>query len=760
MAKGATQRQRGRWRLGKRTRAILATAILSGVLLAILGVAGAVYHLSQGLPSAAALTQYRPSQTTEIYSSDGVLLARLFEENREVAPLADIPRTLRDATIAIEDHRFFEHRGVDWRGATRAMSANLRSRGYAQGGSTLTQQLARNVYLSADKNITRKTKEILLAIRMERAFHKARILEMYLNQVYYGERSFGVEAASHRYFGKPAKGLTLPEAALLAGIPQRPAAYDPYKHPKAARERRDLVLRRMAELGYITDKEAKAAMALPVRLAYKEPPHLTARRAPYFVDEVVRQLEERYGAETVFRGGLRVQTTLNTRAQAAAENAVRQGMAARFGRNSRTEAALVSLDPTNGYVRAMVGGRDYGRSVYNRAVQARRQPGSAFKPFVYAAAIGAGYKPTDRIVDGPVRFEGFDWRPHNLGGRWHGSVTLTQALSQSINIPAVKLMQEVGADNVVRMARSAGIESRLNPVPALALGSSEVGVLELASAYSVFAAGGMRTPPLCIVEVRQADGRLMERRYPEPAMVLDETVARRMDYMLRQVVRAGTGRAAAGIPNARGKTGTTNELKDAWFVGYTPSLVTAVWVGNDTPTRIAGLSGGSACAPIWVAYMRQALAILPNRAPATAPTPEAAPDFRVAETEGADPAPQITEIAPRGKVADAGVGMPEALNEGDVRRRVCLLSGLLATANCPEAVTEYYAPGAEPVDRCDMHARPEPPDAAPGEAMTLCQETGGLAGPYCRNTVTVLREKGEPRPKPCNRHTARRRPAD
>jgi len=533
-----------RSRRRRRIRVLLTVVLLVPLVLAGLGGGLTLYVLSRNLPDVSRMDSYTPVQTTEILSSDGILLARLFDENREIIPLDEIDHELRDATIAIEDHRFLEHRGVDWKGTFRALVTNVREGGYAQGGSTITQQLVRSLFLSPDKTMSRKVREAMLALRVERKYSKPQILGMYLNQVYYGQRSFGVEAASQRYFAKSSRDLRLAEAALLAGIPKNPARYDPYRNRAASQARRNVVLARMAEVGMISQRRARAAINQPVRLAYHEPPRLTARRAHYFVDFIVKELEDRYGTETVFHGGLKVQTTLNTRSQEAAERAVARHMS-RYGRG--TEAALVAVDPVTGYIRAMVGGRDYRRSVFNRAAQAKRQPGSAFKPFVYAAAIGAGHKPTDRILDAPIRFAGDDWRPRNYDGRWHGKVTLTQALAQSINIPAVKLLDEVGPDSVINLAKECGIRSTLHPELSLALGSSEVSVLEMASAYGVFASGGSHTPAIGIVRVRDGDGRLLESHYPLPEPVLDETVARRMDFMLRQVVIRGTGRTAAAL---------------------------------------------------------------------------------------------------------------------------------------------------------------------------------------------------------------------
>lgn len=747
-----TEPARGRWR-----RRLLLASVWALALMVLGGLAGAawLYRLSLDLPDVGRLARYTPSQTTEIYSSDGVLLARLFDENREVVPLEEIPLNLRNATVAVEDHRFFEHRGVDWRGVARALVANAEDGRYAQGGSTITQQLVRNLFLSPDKRMRRKVREAMLAIRVERRFNKNDILAMYLNQVFYGARSFGVQAAAHTYFGKPVSELNLTQCALLAGIPQRPSLYDPYANPKDARQRRNVVLKRMADNGYITPAETHKAMAAPLGLAYHRQPRLTARRAPYFVDYVVRLLEQRYGEEQVYRGGMRVQTTLNTRAQAAAEDAVKGVMNARFGRRP-TQAALLSIDPTTGYIRAMVGGRDYRASVFNRAVQAKRQPGSAFKPFVYAAAMNAGMSPMDRIMDAPVTFADDHWTPHNYDRRWHGRVTLTEALAQSINIPAIKLLNTVGITSAIQMARACGITSDLGSDLSLALGTSEVTMLELASAYTTFAAGGYHTPPLAIVSVTDSAGSTLEKHYPDPENVMDEVVARRMDFMLRQVVLKGTGRPAGSIPDARGKTGTTDDLRDAWFVGYTPSLVTAVWVGNDKPSRIPGLTGGGECAPIWTAYMRRALSILPHHplaAPLQMPKPPPTGTIHVAEAGPANPrapAATSTDGAPDDSAASSA---REAAGEGDiVRVRVCGVTGQLATKNCPETETRDFARGTEPVEPCALHGGSR---AANGQVVVICRDSGGLAGPNCPHLVTERLASGQPRPAPCRLHRKR-----
>jgi membrane peptidoglycan carboxypeptidase len=531
----------------------------------------------------------------------------------------------------------------------------------------------------------------------------------------------------------------------------------------------------MAQVGFLSPHQARAAMKEPVRLAYTEPPRLTVRRAGYFVDYVVRQLEDRYGAEMLFRGGLKVQTTLNTRAQEAAERAVANGMNGRFGRRSRTQAALVSIDPTNGYIRAMVGGRSYARSVFNRAAQAKRQPGSSFKPFVYAAAMGSGYTPMDRITDAPVHFAGMDWHPKNYDGRWHGTMTLTQAFAQSVNIPAIKLLNSVGPGNVIKLARACGIESPLGDNLSLALGTSEVSVLEIAGAYGAFATGGDYTPPIAIVRVRDGKGRLLESNYPNPETVLDEMVARRMDFLLRKVVRVGTGRPAASVPDARGKTGTTNDLKDAWFVGYTPSLVTAVWVGNDHPSRIPGLTGGGACAPIWVAYMQRALRILPSHPLPDALRMPAPPQDRiyvaedgqapgrtvaVAGTAGATAPDEVASDEANYNAVSSNAASGAAMSSSDtvppdaVRRRVCLVTGQLATRNCPETDVESFARGTEPTEFCTLHGgRTMVGAMTAGEVVVLCRASGGLAGPNCTDLVTMRLRAGARLPGSCRIHS-------
>jgi penicillin-binding protein 1A len=678
-------------------------------------IAGGVWllRLRAALPDVNALAAWRPSQTTEIRSSDGVLLARLFEENRRVVPLSEMPGALRDATIAVEDRRFLEHRGVDWRGAARALVSDVAQGGYREGGSTITQQLVRSVFLDPGKRLSRKAREAMLAVQTERRFTKPEILGMYMNQVYYGERCFGVEAAAHAYFGKPASRLSLAECALLAGIPRRPALYDPYANPEAARQRRDAVLRRMVETGHLDAARAEAAMREPLRLAYRRPPRLQARRAPYFVDFVVRQLEDRYGADRVYRGGLRVQTTLNSRAQAAAELAVRRGMDAAFGRRP-TQAALVSLDPRTGAIRAMVGGRDYSRSSFNRAVQAKRQPGSAFKPFVYAAALSAGHLTTDRITDAPVAFDGGRWRPRNMDGRWHGRITLTTALANSINIPAVKLCDDVGPDAVANVARLCGIASPLREDLTLALGTSEVSPLELASAYGVFAASGVRAEPMAIVRVDDCDGGTLETFAPRRADVLNPATSARMDFMLRQVVRAGTGAAAGSVPGARGKTGTTDSRHDAWFVGYTPALTTAVWVGNDHPSPIPGLTGGGVCAPIWAAFMGHAIRILPR---------------------GEQARPETHKPETRVRIAE-------------IRRPIILAAA--APASQPSANGQASQPERSVV-QADSAGRVQMPAWV---TVDLCVDSGGLAGPGCPRTVTT-RIRPDAMPPPCPLHGAR-----
>jgi 1A family penicillin-binding protein len=600
--------------------------LLVGVVTLLVGVTAGVAALwafavlPHSLPAVTALETLQPVQGSRVYDDNDELVTELHVERRIFVPLAQVPKALRDAIIATEDRRFYSHWGVDPIGIARAVYQNYRRGRIVEGGSTITQQLAKLLFLTPDKSLDRKLKEAVLAVQLERRYSKDRILEMYLNQIYFGHGAYGVEAAARTYFGKSASELNAREAALLAGLPRAPSSYSPFDHPDLARKRREVVLRRMVEFGVINDADGKRLARSDLGLI---PPERRRTTGQYFLEHVSQVLEAKYGEDMVFKGGLNVYTTFNPTMQLAAEQAVRDGLKALEGRvkgrsGEHPEAALITVDPQTGYIRAMVGGYDFFRSEFNRAVLARRQPGSAFKPFVYVAALEAGLTPATRIEDAPVSYaigqNGQPWRPENYDRKYRGLTTLEQALEESVNVVTVKLQERVGISRTIHVARRLGISSPLHTDLSLALGSSDVTLLELTSAYSALANQGVWVPPTAIRYVTDANGKLLEEHAPQGKEAVSPETAYVITHMLRGVVERGTGQGAKalGRPIAA-KTGTTNDYSNAWFVGYTPKLATGVWVGYDRPRSLGHDETGSRVAvPIWVAYMRQVLGDSPK----------------------------------------------------------------------------------------------------------------------------------------------------
>ncbi len=577
--------------------------VVAGVLI------GAAVAISSHLPPVDALYNL-PSEATRIYAADGQLVASLYQENRDSIPLSQVSRALQRAVIDTEDADFYRNRGISVRGILRAIFRNVLEKGYAEGGSTITQQLARNLFLTNEKSITRKIAEMLLAIKIERRLTKDEILERYLNQVYFGQGAYGVETAAEVYFGKPAKDLTLPQSAVLVGLIRAPSYYSPYEHPGRARARAGLVLQRMVDVGDLTQKEMTAALTAPIGLAEKGNAGLVGIRAPYFVSYILPSLLQRYGEDVLYKAGLRIYTTLDLGLQAQADAALKQGIDQALRDHLGVhQGAVVVIDPRTGYIRAMVGGYDFRTSQFNRAWQAHRQPGSAFKPFTYTVAVMRGIPPTRLLMDAPIEFTlagGKVWKPQNYDQKWHGLITARYALENSINVASIRLEQEVGPKAIVDLAHRMGIQSPIEPNLSLTLGSSDVTLLELTSAYSVFAAGGVRALPMTITKVTDYHGRVLEEYLPERAIVLSPEVAYVMTDMLKGNVLRGTGTAAnIGRPQA-GKTGTTDDFRDAWYIGYTPYLVTGMWFGNDDDSPMNHVPGGSVPARTWAAFMKQA----------------------------------------------------------------------------------------------------------------------------------------------------------
>lgn len=560
-----------------------------------------------------------PPASSQIYDINGNEIANVHAaENRRPVKIQQVPKDLQNAFIAVEDTRFYEHNGVDPRGILRALYANIRGRGVSEGGSTITQQLAKNAYLTQDRTITRKIQEVFLALQLERQYTKQEILEMYMNQIYFGQGAYGVQAAAQTYFGKNVEDLTLNECAMLAGIPKSPNYYSPMNNIQAAQDRKAVVLEQMSKYGYISssvaDKTKKEELAI-VKQTNKD----THPEASYFIDYVTQILIDKYGADAVYKDGLKIYTTLDMEAQRAAEAAMKQLPSVKTDGNNiqQPQGALVAIDPHNGYVKAMVGGR--GTDQFNRATMAVRQPGSAFKPFVFIAALENKFTPNTIIDDSPINIGG--WQPKNYSGNFSGRVTMRDVARNSMNVPTVKIAQKIGIDKPIYYAQEMGITTFVLDGPqndrtlSTALGGLTKGVtpLELTSAYGTFANKGIHVDPVVIIKVLDRNGKVLEQAEPKQRSVVSENSVTELTDMLEDVIKRGTGtRANIGRP-AAGKTGTTSDYHDAWFVGYTPDLVCGVWVGNDDNTAMNGVTGGLLPAQIWKAFMEKALAQTPAK---------------------------------------------------------------------------------------------------------------------------------------------------
>jgi len=690
----------------------IASRLLFALLIFVAALGGAAAGLllvySTDLPQVEELEHYRPSSITQLYDDQGRIIGSFALQRRVVSSYDDFPQDLRDALISIEDKDFYRHFGINvWRIAGAAYR-DIESGGKVQGASTLTMQLARNLFLSPDRSWRRKIEEALLAVQIERRFTKPQIFTLYANQIYLGHGVYGFEAASEYYFSKPAKQLTLDEAALLAGLPKSPGLYSPINHPDRAVKRRNLVINSLLEDGKITAQQANQARDQPLELKLAHDPNSLA---PYFVEEIRRYLENRYGTDRVHQGGLRVYTSLDMDLQSAANQAVLNGLAAyerrhgwkgnlpnvltkdvtlenyqdpdwqdepevndyihalitavspaaafiKFGdytaaiapadvawthrtlqeilwpgnlayvkilalnpggkarvsleQDSGAQAALVAIDNASGEIKAMVGGRDFNESKFNRATQALRQVGSSFKPFVYTTAIDQGASPNDTVLDAPVTFQSASgpYSPHNYDERYEGLITLRRALADSRNIPALKLADSLGMKSVIDYAHRFGITSTIPPYLPVALGAVEVTLLEQTSAYSVFPSDGVRTTPRYITKVTDYEGRVLEEDYPDVKDAVSSRTARIMTSMLQDVVQHGTAAAAGGMKYLlAGKTGTTNDFTDAWFVGFSPATTCGVWVGYDEKKSLGDKeTGARAALPIWMDFMRTALA--------------------------------------------------------------------------------------------------------------------------------------------------------
>lgn len=572
------------------------------------GGAFAIWSFSQKLPDISKIEAYTPSETSEIYDANGKVLAKLHdEENRIIMPLKDIPKNVQNAVLSMEDERFYQHFGVDPKGVARAVGSFFDKSLVKGGASTITQQLARNLFLTPEVKVTRKVAEWILAIKMEQKFSKDKILELYLNQVYWGHNAYGVEAASRTFFGKSVKQLNLAEASLLGGLLSSPEYYSPHRNFKIAKWRQSLTLENMVRLKYITRAEADKAKVAPIKLFNVRKSYKLVH--PYFTSYVISVLTEKYGDNLLRKGGLKVYTTMNVAEQTLAEKIISTKIPRLKVSNNIGQGAIISIDPNTGFIKTIVGGTSYDKSQFNRATQAKRQPGSSFKPFVYLTAFGAGLLTPDSVeVDAPISYPdmGGVWSPKNYDGTYRGPMTIRDAVKKSINTIAVKTLDRVGVDRVIETAKMLGIESYIGPNLSIALGSAEVTPLELAGAYTTFATGGKRVPQITpILKIEDRNGNLIEdNRHQEPEQVFSHRAIDMMVNCMRAVVESGSG-VAAQLPGrvVVGKTGTTSDHKDSWFVGMIPQRVTLVWIGNDNNSKMWNVTGGGFAAPMWKEYM-------------------------------------------------------------------------------------------------------------------------------------------------------------
>ncbi len=751
-----------------RLKKILLGAALT-LLTIFLGAALTGYMLIiKDLPDISAIDTYKPSLSTELYTIDNQKFAEFAAEKRILVTFSDIPDYLIKALVSVEDARFYKHNGLDWQGITRAFWENVRARSYVQGASTITQQLARALFLHPQKTLRRKAQEALIALQIEKRYPKEEIITLYLNQVYLGRGAYGVEAASRTYFDKSVSELNLSECVLIAGLPRAPSLYNPYRRPELVESRRQHVLKRMLDEHYITEEQFNESAENPPKFREQV---VKYNLAPYFAEYIRRILENNFGSTRLYRDGLQVYTTLDLKSQRTARESLiagleetdkRQGfrpieqtndLPLRFSRIKegaplekgqkilatisgiqedriqvqaadkqgwikprqmawakikklderftigdkvlvrvieipeeneldyqfaldqypRVQGAIVSLDPHTGYIKALVGGYDFTTSKFNRAVQAKRQPGSAFKPFIYAAALSKGFTPADILLDTAIIYQDKgkekEWKPVNYHEKFVGRTTLRDALEHSRNVVTIKLLQEIGVKPAIKTAHTLGIKSTLAADLSLALGSSSLSLLELTSAYGVFAAGGLKAPPLAIRYITDSDGnyaadnkgKIWGENAPEGKQALDARVSYLMAKMLQGVVEHGTGKRAKSIGRPlAGKTGTTNNYIDAWFIGFSPNIATGVWVGMDEPRPIGRMeTGAKAALPVWVNFMKQSLHNTPLE------------DFRAPE------------------------GIVEVSIDSD--------SGMLATNECDNIIKEFFLAENAPSQRCNKH---------------------------------------------------------
>ncbi|MCX5895223.1 MAG: PBP1A family penicillin-binding protein [Proteobacteria bacterium] len=604
----------------KKKRGLGVMFILLPVLLLLVLVplvcAAVYFYFSYNLPRLSSLNDYRPPLVTEVYSRSGELIGEFFTERRYFVKLSNVSPVFIKAIVAAEDAQFFEHKGLNYWSISRAAFKNLLSLEMKQGGSTITQQITKSLLLTPEKSLARKIKEAILAKRIETSLTKNDILALYLNQIYFGLGAYGVESAARTYFGKSAAQLNLSEAALLAGLPKAPSLYSPFRNMERARQRQSYVLERMLEQKYITAQEKQEAEKAPLHMKPQENINLT--QSPYFTEFVRQTIEKKYGSKALYEDGLRIETTLDTAMERAAQEAIQTGLEEYEKREKtvhdpvKAQAALVCMDPFSGNILAMVGGRDFSNTQFNRAVQAQRQPGSAFKPLIYAAALDKGYTPASIIVDSPVTFKisrNKVWEPKNYDETYLGPITLRKALTLSRNVATVKILQDIGISYAIAYAKNFGITSALNRDLSLALGTANLSLLDLVQAYAVFCAHGVRVEPCAITRIVDRDGNVLEENVPHLRQAVNPQTAYLMTSLLQSVVEEGTGKKVSAINRpCAGKTGTTNDFRDSWFIGFTPQLVTGAWVGYDDNRSLGKReTGGAVAAPIWLKFMQKVL---------------------------------------------------------------------------------------------------------------------------------------------------------
>ena len=577
-----------------------------------------LYNLSKSLPDVDSLNTYIPYETTKIYANNGkVILAELHrEENRVQIPLKQISPQLKEAVIALEDTAFYTHKGINIKGLMRATLKNIQAGRFKEGGSTLTQQLARNVFLTKRKKIERKLQELILAIKIEKKFTKPEILEMYLNEVYWGHNAYGIESASKLYFGKSANELNLAEACGLVGMLKGPELYSPFKNMKGFKRRQAVVINRMKHLKLLSATQAKEAKAAEIVLADRKKHKY---KAPFFTSYIVKQLIEMYGEESTYTSGMKVYTSLDYTLQEHAESVVRQyveiGQKPAWIKGERvdnlnfTQGAMMAVDPRTGHIKALQGGVDFVSNEFNRCIQSKRQPGSSFKPFVYLTALKKGFSPGFIMDDAPIAYNTIEgvYEPQNYSLKFRGRMPLVKALERSVNVVAVKLNDLVGPENVVSTARKLGISSPLKPVLSLPLGANEVTMLELVESYMVLANRGIKVKPVSILKIEDRDGVILYKHKLKEEKVYDSNLIAILVDMMKNVVNYGTGRGAKLPRPMAGKTGTTSDYKDAWFAGFVPQLVCVTWVGNDDNTPMHNVTGGWIPARMWKSFMIKAL---------------------------------------------------------------------------------------------------------------------------------------------------------